>query len=342
MADTTLELSFVVETTNLRPDDGVEPLDRALCAIRGQTLAADRVEVIVVVDPLVHPTLGDHLARAWPHARVVDAAGAHYYRQKNEGARVARGRIVGFVDADCDPAPGWGAAVIAAFERGADALGAAQGRYATHSLDRSTLARAFLVTTFGHQAAASERRIRSLAASNCAFRREEIVAHPFREDAVFHGPDVEMVEVLAARGRHILLVPDALSRHDHDPGIRAMVARGVYWGYCFLKLRREGSGDVSHTRLFRALGPLAPLALVPAKAVIDLRRLGERRRDLGLGVGSTVACAAVLAFNALAVGVGAARYLVGSEPPREPQATGFAGRRTAAHAGARGGARARG
>jgi glycosyltransferase involved in cell wall biosynthesis len=321
MSQTYPELSFVVETMNLRPGEGFGALVRALAAIARQTIAPDRYEVLVAVDALRHPNLGEHLARAAPRVRVVECPGAHYYRQKNLGALAARGRVVGFVDADCDPAPGWAEAVLNAFARAGDDLCVVQGRYRTHSLETSSLAQAFLVTTFGHQAAATERRLESLAASNCAFRREEILARPFREDPVYHGPDVEKAAEIRTAGRHILLVPEAANSHDHEPGLRAMHARGVYWGYCFLKLRRDGTGNARYARLFRALGPLAPLAVVPAKAWIDVRRLGERRRDLGLGAAATVTCAAVLVANALSVGVGAARCILGLPPQREPRAT---------------------
>jgi hypothetical protein len=313
------ELSFVVETVNLRTEGAFGSLDAALGSIRSQTIGRDRFEVLVVVDPRRQPALAGHLRARAPDVRVVDAPQAHYYAQKNAGARAARGEIVGFVDADCELAPTWAESVLEVFARGDAAIAAVVGAYDTDASDRSAWAQVFLVTTFGHQAARSERPIPSLAASNCAFRRAELLETPFDEDPFFHGPDVRLAAKIAASGRRILLVPGAANRHDHDPGLGAMHARGRYWGYCFLSLRQRGDLDVPYGRLFRALGPLAPAAIVPAKLWIDWKRLGERRRDLHLGPLQVAKCAGLMALNAVSAGAGAARVTLGLAPPTAPQ-----------------------
>lgn len=316
-------ITFVVETCNIAPGQSFEGIDRALDALARQTVPTVETEVLVMADSTRTPGLREHLERASPHVRVVDSPGLHYYAQKNLGARLARAEIVGFVDADCDPVPEWAEAVLESFARGGERVTAVQGRYRTHSLDRSAIARAFLVTTFGHQAAATDRPISSLAASNCAVRRRELVERPFREDPFFHGPDVAKASDLAARSETILLAARAVNAHDHEPGLRAQHIRGVYWGYCFLKLRHTTGREAKYARLFRALGPLAPIALIPAKALIDLRRLAERRADLELGLGATLGCAAMLGLNSLSVGLGAVRFALGLAPPDSIQATHF-------------------
>jgi hypothetical protein len=313
------ELSFVVETVNLRAEGDFGSLDAALGSIRSQSVGRDLVEVLVVVDPRRQPALADHLRASAPDVRVVDAPGAHYYAQKNAGARAARGAIVGFVDADCELVPTWAESVLEVFARGDASIAAVVGAYDTHASDRSAWAQVFLVTTFGHQAARSERTIPSLAASNCAFRRFDLLETPFDEEPFFHGPDVRLAAKIAASGRRILLVPGAANRHDHDPGLGAMHVRARYWGYCFLSLRRRADLDVPYGRLFRALGPLAPAAIVPAKLWVDWRRLGERRQDLRLDRLQVAKCAALIALNAVSAGAGAARVTLGLEPPTPPQ-----------------------
>ena len=319
------ELSFVVETINLREPGDFRPLDGALTHLASQTLAPDRYEVIVVVDPRLQPDLVAHLAVRHPHVRVVEAPGAHYYAQKNAGARHARGHIVGFVDADCDPVPTWGETVIELFGRAHGALGAVQGAYDTPGSNRSAIALHFLLTTFGHQAGRTERRIDSLAASNCAFRRADLLARPFDEKPFFHGSDVRMAAAIRRRGQHVLLTPGAANQHDHEPGVRGMLGRGAYWGYCFLRLRHEDQ-DLHYVRLFHALGPVAPLAIVPLKAMRDLGQLLRKRRELRVGLVTAARCAALMLVNSLAVGIGAARYQFGFAPPPAPQVAYFGAR----------------
>lgn len=315
MNPTLPELSFVVETIHLRPEEGVGDVARALEAIARQTVARERYEVLVTVDPLRHPRLGDEIARAAPHVRVLECPSAHNYAQKNAAAREARGEILGFVDCDCDPVPGWAEAVLDAFARSGPDCSVVAGRYVT---DSSAGAVAYLVTTFGNQIGPVERRVPTFGASNCAFRRDELRARPYREDPVYHGPDVEKAAEIRAAGRHILYSPGAASAHEHVPGLRAQHFKGVYWGYCFLKLRRAGTGRPPYAALVRALGPLAPLALAPAKAGIDLRRLAEWHADFGLDAAATVRCAALLALNALSIGIGAARCVAGRPTPEPP------------------------
>lgn len=321
--DARLELSFVVETINLRDEGDFRPLDASLDLLARQTLSPERYEIVVVFDPQLQPALRAHLESTHPSVRAVEAPGAYYYEQKNAGARAARGDIVGFVDADCDPAPTWGDTVLRLFATGGPRLGAIQGTYDTPGSAGSALALQFLLTTFGHQAGRTERVIDSLAASNCAFRRSDLLAHPFVEKHYFHGSDVIMATALRLRGRYILLAPGAANRHDHEPGIRGMLGRGAYWGYCFLRLRHEEGEHIRYGRLLRGLGPAAPIALVPLKALRDLRQLALKARELRVRPPTAARCAALMLLNALAVGVGAWRYQFGLGPPRAPQVTYF-------------------
>lgn len=319
----TLELSFVVETLNLRDAHDFTPLDANLAALSAQTLDPSLYETIVVVDPSVEPALQQYLADRWPGVRVVTAPGAHYYAQKNAGARAAHGRVVGYVDADCIAVPGWARAMIDALDRDTRAS-CVVGRYDTPRSDQSAFAQALLVTLFGHHCGRVARDISSVAASNSAFRRDDILAEPWLEDPFFHGPDVDKASRVAARGGRIMFVPEAQSVHDHEPGLAAQHGRGLYWGYCFLRLRREGPPTVPYSRLFRGLGPAAPVAVVPAKLAIDMLRLLERRRDLGLSLIGTIRVACLLALNAFSTGLGALRYYAGLPPPQTPQNTRFA------------------
>jgi glycosyltransferase involved in cell wall biosynthesis len=308
-----LSLSVVIETANTPPGDYRE-LDDCLKAFAAQTIPREKFELILVADPSLHPSLGEHLAAASPRARLLAAEGLHYYAQKNFGARAARGAVIAFMDSDCIPAPTWAETMLEVFARGDDRIGAVQGAVWS---ERTPLGFAFVITNFGLLQARSERRTTMLTGNNCAFRREDILGAPFEEASMFHGSDVQMAAAIHRQGRHILLAPGAGNHHHFLPGFKPFLAHGLYWGYCFLNVRREGA-RVPYGKLFRRLGPLAPLALVPAKAALDIWRMGARRADLRMSLTETIGCAAALAVNALAVGAGAARAFLNMPPPTTP------------------------
>ncbi len=310
----TPRLSIVVETVNTPAGDR-RRLDACLAALAAQTLAASAFEVIVAIDPAVHPRLAAHVAAVAPAARTLDARGRHYYAQKNLGARAARADVVAFIDSDCVPASTWAAAIVEAFARADAALGAVQG---TIDCGDSVAAKAFLVTSFPDLQTRAARATRTLTGNNSAFRRCDLVASPFDETPVFHGPEVRTAARLRREGRAIVLLPQAANRHYFTPGLGGFLTFGTYWGWCFLALRRDPRADVRYARLFRTLGPASPLVLAPAKAALDTARLLRRRRDLGLGAGAAVVAAGLLWAHAAAVGLGAALAVVGREPPVPP------------------------
>lgn len=306
-----LLLSVVIETANTPPGQYAE-LDATIGALADQTLSSDRVETFVVADTRLHPTLRAHLSSSAPQVRMIDAPELHYYAQKNHGARVSRAPIVAFIDSDCIPAKTWAATILEAFAREDPLLGAVQG---TVWSDRTPLGFAFAITNFGVFQARRERRTSSLTGNNCAFRREEFLADPFEDDPVFHGPEVRLAARIYDRGRYILLAPGAANHHHFLPDFKLFLAHGVYWGYCFLQLRRDGASCVPYAKLFNRLGPLSPLALIPAKAAFDLWRMIQRRADLEMNLFDTVGCTASLLVNSFAVGMGAFRSFLGLEAP---------------------------
>lgn len=296
-------LSVIIETANTAPDHYTE-LDTTIGALAEQTLSSDSMEVFVVADSRLHPNLRDHLSLFAPHVRMIEAPGLHYYAQKNRGAREARASIIAFMDSDCIPVKTWAASILEAFGRKDPLLGAVQG---TVWSERTPLGFAFTITNFGVFQARRERRTSSLTGNNCAFRREEFLADPFEDDPVFHGPEVRLAARIYDRGHYILLAPGAANHHHFLPDIKFFLAHGAYWGYCFLQLRRDGADCVPYAKLFNRLGPLSPLALIPAKAAFDLGRMIQRRADFDMSLLEAAGCAMWLVANSFAVGMGAFR-----------------------------------
>jgi GT2 family glycosyltransferase len=104
----------VVAATRDRPDR----LAALLAALAGQTLGAERFEVVIVDEgsgPRTGELLGaaaaggDLALRVLRHERPLGPGAA-----RNAGWQVARGGLVAFTDDDCRPAPGWLAAGLEA------------------------------------------------------------------------------------------------------------------------------------------------------------------------------------------------------------------------------------
>lgn len=301
-----LDLSFVVETVNVHPGD-FSLLNESLARLSRQSLDRNRYEIIVVVDPLVNEQLPLWLADRWPDVRVESTPGFHYYAQKNHGARVARGRLVGFVDSDCLASEAWAASIVDLFNRRADQIGAGQGIYGGFE---GVQAKAFAISTFGTCIDDKEVESRSLGASNCAFLRDRLVADPFNEAPFFHGPDVRKYSALKSAGSPTMYCPGAVANHNFEPGLGMLWQRGLNWGYCFVELRRDSADSVKYTRAIRALGPLAPFFLVPAKMILDVRRMVTLRSVMNLTATDLVGCTGLFVLNGFAVGIGAAMSLL--------------------------------
>jgi GT2 family glycosyltransferase len=108
----------VVLPTHDRPDR----LERALAALRAQTLPGDTYEVIVIDDgsgPETVELLAEHSARDEQPRLIVlrqePAAGPAAAR--NRGWRAASASLIAFTDDDCEPSPGWLQALLDAAER---------------------------------------------------------------------------------------------------------------------------------------------------------------------------------------------------------------------------------
>lgn len=308
----TARLSAVIETVNVPPGD-YDELDATLAALADQTMPRDEIEVICVVDPLVHPGLGERLRAARPPVTVVDAPGRWYYEQKNLGARAASSDIVAFIDSDNLPVPTWAASIERAFANGGARLGVVQGVIRGEPTGLGT---AFEVTIFPHVQTDRDRTVSSIGASNVALRRADVLARPWDEAPMKHGPDVARAATETRAGREILLCAGAATRHAFIASLPLFLQRGVYWGYCFVALRRDAATGARWARALRRAGPLAPFLLAPAKIALDLARLARTARGRGIRVAAVAA--GVLILNGAAVGIGAMKAVLGRPIPPSP------------------------
>ncbi len=310
-------LSIVIETLNYDRGNPALLLE-VINALRRQCVAAGDIEIIVVIDPEEQPDLGELLQEDVADIVIVEALGAHYYAQKNRGAHAASGAILGFIDSDCVPAGTWAAVVLEVL--GASRESRISGVQGPVTVDGGLQAQAFAATSFGQVQQTQREPAHMLTGNNCAFRREEFLAEPFDESPLFHGPEVRKLAKLQQRGEIVSFEPRAAVRHAFYPGLKNFLTFSTYWGWCFLKLRRDARarGEQVPYGWFNTLGWLAPLILSPAKLAMDLRRLLQNYKALGLTPIRFAGCLLWLAAMAPAVGYGGMLERLGREPPVPP------------------------
>ncbi len=303
-------------------------LPATLAALRAQTIPTARLEVIVVDDGSTDAT-----------AAVAAAAGVRVLRgpnrgaaaARNWGAAVARADIVLFTDADCVPAPGWVAAMLAPFRD--PAVVGVKGAYRTQQ--RSLVARFAQIEFLDRYALQARQPTIDLVDSYAAgFRRAAFLAADGYHTGFIGNEDVELSYRLADRGARLVFAPDAVVYHTHAATLgrylRVKVSRGywrilVYRRYPHKVLRDSYTPQVlkAQVALLGALAgctgpallwpPLRPLCGVLAGSLIASTlpfTAFAARYDPVVAV-----CAPALVIGrALALGLGSAAALVGLGP----------------------------
>jgi mycofactocin system glycosyltransferase len=225
--------------------DRVKQLDRLLAAVR-RVAATDPVAEVVVVD--------DASATPDELAAVVAAHGVRYVRRsvrggpaaaRNQGARIAMGDVLAFIDSDCEPRAGWlskllphladpQVAVVAprivAIAESTD--GGWLGRYeAVRSpLDRGP--EGALVVPGG--------RVPFVPAA-ALLVRASAMGDGF-DESLPGAEDVDFVWRMAARGCHVRYEPAGEVGHDHRTTPAAFASRRAHYGRTAAPLSRQHPG----------------------------------------------------------------------------------------------------
>lgn len=220
-----------------------------LAALQQQTLDPDTYEVIVVDDGSRDAT-ADVAAQHQPCApRVLRAAHGGPARARNLGARAARGEILLFTDADCEPTPDWLARLTTAF--GQAQVSGAKGAYRTRQLG--------LIARFVQQEyqdkydrLLTQAQIDFVDTYSAAYRRAIFLEYG-GFDVSFPAASVEDQEFsfrLAEHGHRLIFVPDAIVYHRHDATLRDYARRKYGIGYWKARLLKRHPGKAvrdSHT-----------------------------------------------------------------------------------------------
>ena len=238
----------------------VGPLrDRAGGCVRAllTQAALARMEVLVIdLAPKAEPVPGsEHAAvRVMRLPPETTFAAARTY-----GVRVARGRIVAFLEEHVRVRPGWADAVIAAHDGPWAAVGG-EVHNGNPGLGRSDVTSLLSYGLFSPSLATGETDL--LPGQNSAYRRAVLLSYGDRLEHLL-GSDLVLMRRLRLDGHRLWIEPRAAIEHLNETRLRSAL-RG-YWLFhrCYAPLRAEEFGWSLGRRLaYVALTPVIPLYFI--------------------------------------------------------------------------------
>lgn len=246
--------------------NAAETIGACVNALQQQTVDPTCYEVIVVDDGSTDDT-----------GRIASAAGAQVLHQprsrpaaaRNTGIRAARGQLVCFTDADCEPTREWLARLTAPF---ADpAVTGCKGTYATRQ--RSLIAR-FVQVEYEdkYDLLTGQRYIDFIDTYSAAYRREALLANNGFDETFPYLEDQELSFRLAARGYKMVFQPEAVVYHRHAPTLAAYFRKKFIIGFWKAQVVRrfpERGVKDSHTpQVMKAQMGLMALFLLAGAATL--------------------------------------------------------------------------
>jgi glycosyltransferase involved in cell wall biosynthesis len=202
---------------------------------------ADNVEIVVADNGSTDRTL--EIAARYP-VRIVRVPWGFVSKVRNDGARVAQGQIVAFVDSDCDVLPHWYEALTSAL---ADPRIGVVG--CRHELPASTTWcerawQAAHVKPGEHL----ESDVAYVPAGNMALRRDRFLSVGGFDESLETGEDPDLCVRVARRGYRVVSAPAMRCIHHGEPKSLVHVFRRERW---------HGRG----VRLKYSNGRIAPIVL---------------------------------------------------------------------------------
>ncbi len=222
MSEKQIKYSVIIPAYNAE-----RTLANTLQALLQQTIPREEYEIIVVDDGSTDKT--GEIARALAD-RVIHQENRGPAAARNAGVHAARGDIVLFTDADCEPLPDWIEKMTAPFAD-PEVVGT-KGAYLTRQ--RSFIAR-FVQLEYEdrYDRMAKFEQIDFIDTYSAAYRRDIFLANK-GFDTIFPTASVEDQEFsfrLAQKGYKMVFVPEARVYHLHNNTLKAYLRRKFYIGY---------------------------------------------------------------------------------------------------------------
>jgi GT2 family glycosyltransferase len=220
-----MDFSVIIPTCD-RP----EPLSVCLRSLAGQHLPKDRFEVVVVDDGGREPServvavFRESLRISCLRQRNRGPAEA-----RNAGARIAGGRFLAFTDDDCEPEPGWLAALHAVLQEEPRAM---TGGRTVNSLPDDPCPRAsqFIQDFVYAHYNPDPQLARFFASNNMAMAARDFWAVRGFDAGFRTSEDRDLCDRWHGSGRRMIYVPDAVVRHGHRMGLRHYWMQHVGYG----------------------------------------------------------------------------------------------------------------
>lgn len=226
-------------------------MERCLVALEQQKSVDGDVEIIVV-DNGSTDALGP-VVDAHPSARLVHEDRPGSYAARNRGLIEARGDVIAFTDADCEPAPSWLAEGLSLL-RVKGRRGIVAGPVEVYARDphRPTVAERY-ECIFAFPVERYVRELQFGVTANLFVTRSLLNSVGVFDDGLRSGGDAELGQRAHAAGWEIAYAPSAVVRHPARRSTRALLqkARRVAWGREALRARREESRPRLHQDIRR-------------------------------------------------------------------------------------------
>ncbi|MGX9728685.1 MAG: glycosyltransferase [Candidatus Electronema sp. VV] len=284
------ELSVIIPAWNAE-----KTLPLCLEALKRQTVARDRFEVIVVDDGSSDSTA--EIARRCA-ARCHSQENQGPAAARNKGVSLAQGSLIFFTDADCVPDPTWLEEMAAPFAR--PDVAAVKGAYRT---EQTSLVARFAQLEFEERFRMLARRdsIDMVDTYSAGFRKEifEVLGGFDTRFPEANNEDTEFSYRMAEAGHRMVFAPKAVVRHlNHPDSVRRYFRLKFGRGYWRMMVYQLFPGKMFKDSYTPQTLKLQILALLGAGAgLIALPRLG-----------AAVTSAALLSFLALTIPFAAAAF----------------------------------